>query len=200
MCFRNFSKKCNFLENYCELEARVLVPGSGHFYRFFIPFVAPNRFFQTPGSWNLCKPVIEYFGVPRKAGKWKVRTRFIKCTGTSSTHLAKNANVKAVQYRNNSATYKNFLIDRWVILCTRTKKVVCYSKILFTSLLLKHIPHVWNKERLNQVTHLLQSSTSFCLRVGNWGKVMIYLLVFNVVYYSAFDARTARCQSNYAIV
>ena len=36
---------------------------------------------------------------------------------------------------------------------------------------------------------------SLCLRVDNWVKVMNCLLVFNVVYYFAFDARTARWQS-----
>ena len=53
---------------------------------------------------------------------------------------------------------------------------------------------------VNQVKHFLKSSKSICLRVENLVKVKNCLLVFNVVYYSAFDARTARCQSNYAIV
>ena len=53
---------------------------------------------------------------------------------------------------------------------------------------------------VNQVKHLLKSSESFCLRVENWVNVTKYLLVFIVDYFSAFDSRTARCQSNYAIV
>ena len=52
---------------------------------------------------------------------------------------------------------------------------------------------------VNQVKYLLKSSESFCLRVENGVKVKNCLLVFNVVYYFASDARTARCQSNYAI-
>ena len=94
---------CNFKPGATEARA---------FSRVFLPFPAATRFFQTPGSWNLWKPGIEFFGFPGKTGKWKVRTRFINFTGTSSTHLATNAIVKAVQYRSSSAMYKFFwLID-----------------------------------------------------------------------------------------
>ena len=51
--FHFFFKRINFLNNYCELSARVLMPRSGHFQGFFLHFPAATRFFQTPGSWNL---------------------------------------------------------------------------------------------------------------------------------------------------
>ena len=60
--------------------------------------------------------------------------------------------------------------------------------MLFTFLLLKHIRHVRNEEQLNQVTLLMKSSKSFCLRVEFWVKLNCSL-VFNLVYYSAFEAR-----------
>ena len=201
MCFLNFQNKCNFLEKYRKLRPKFWFLDQGILNVFFQPFPAPIRFFQTARSWNLCKPGSDYFGLPRKTGKWKVGTRFINLTSTSSTHLATNANVKAVQCRcSNSAMYYNFLIDRWVILCTRTKKVVCRSMKLFTFLLLKHMPHVRNEERLSiKLSNCWNQVSRFCLRVENGVKVKNCLLVFNVVYYFASDARTARCQSNYAI-
>ena len=66
---------------------------------------------------------------------------------------------------------------------------------------------LWSTYRMSEIKNddcqsswaFLKSKKSFCLRVENLAKVKNCLLVFNVVYYSAFDARTERCQLNYAI-
>ena len=66
LCVFQIFQKIQFSQKLRRIES----PSSGAwitlFLRDFSTFPRPTRFFQTLGSWNLCKPGSEYFGFPSK--------------------------------------------------------------------------------------------------------------------------------------